>query len=128
MLSMIDVTPEVFEKIVAGAMDAIPAHYQDHMNNVVFVAEDQPTPEQAQQLHLVNGVLLYGLYEGIPLTKRTGNYSGVLPDKITIFRLPILATADSVEAVKAQVKNTVWHEVAHHFGLDHDRINELEAA
>jgi predicted Zn-dependent protease with MMP-like domain len=74
----------------------------------------------------VHGLTLYGLYEGIPLTQRTNNYSGVLPDKITIFRLPILAGASTRAEVVKQVKNTVWHEVAHHFGLAHDRIRELE--
>lgn len=125
MLSMIDVSPEEFEKMVAAAMDAIPDHYYRRMNNVGFVVEDFPTPEQLQKLHVVEGMTLYGLYEGLPLTRRNGNYSGVLPDKITIFREPILAGSDSAEAARQQVKKTVWHEVAHHFGLGHDRIHEL---
>jgi predicted Zn-dependent protease with MMP-like domain len=126
MLSMIDMAPEDFEALVAQAMDNIPPRYQTHMNNVGFVVEDFPTPEQHQKLHLVNGLTLYGLYEGVPLTQRGSNYSGVLPDKITIFRLPILAGAHSLEEVEDQVSKTVWHEVAHHFGLGHSRIHKLE--
>lgn len=126
MLSMIEMSDEEFSKLVGEAMDAIPERYALSMNNVGFVTEDDPTPEQRTKLHLVDGETLYGLYEGIPLTMRTGNYSGVLPDKITIFKNPILAGSTDLLAVRAQVKKTVWHEVAHHFGLGHDRIHELE--
>lgn len=126
MLSMLEISDEEFEKLVTEAMDAIPDRYALAMNNVGFVIENDPTPEQRQRLHLVDGVTLYGLYEGIPLTRRNNNYSGVLPDKITIFKNPILMTSPSQEAVRDQVKKTVWHEVAHHFGLGHDRIHELE--
>lgn len=123
---MLDMPDDEFEKIVAEAMDAIPERYARSMNNVGFVIESDPTPQQRARLHLVDGVTLYGLYEGIPLTRRTGNYSGVLPDKITIFKNPILSTSPNLESVREQVKQTVWHEVAHHFGLGHDRIHELE--
>ncbi len=123
---MIEMTDETFEKIVTDAMDAIPERYALAMKNVGFVIESDPSPAQRQQLHLVDGVTLYGLYEGIPLTQRTGNYSGVLPDKITIFKNPIVSRAWSHEDVVTQVKKTIWHEVAHHFGLGHDRIYELE--
>lgn len=123
---MIEVSPEAFEKIVASAIDAIPEHYAKNMKNVGFVVEEMPNPEQRQRLHLHHGQTLYGLYEGVPLTQRTNNYSGVLPDKITVFRVPMLIHANTVEELRSQVKNTVWHEVAHHFGLDHGRIQELE--
>ena len=123
---MIDIGHEEFEQIVAEAIDAIPKRYAENMKNVGFVIEDQPTPEQREKLHLYRGQTLYGLYEGIPLTKRNNNYSGVLPDKITIFRLPMLYLAPTKEQLKVIVKDTVWHEVAHHFGLDHGRIQELQ--
>jgi len=123
---MLDISNDHFERLVSEAIDSLPHTYTDNMNNVVIVVEDEPTPEQRQKLHLINGVTLYGLYEGIPLTNRSGNYSLVLPDKITIFRNPIIAGSEDIIALKEHIKRTVWHEIAHHYGLDHDRINELE--
>ena len=123
---MIDLNIEEFEKLVSDAIDAIPEHYAGNMKNVGFVVEDMPTAEQRQKLHLHRGMTLYGLYEGIPLTQRGNNYSGVLPDKITVFRLPMLHQAQNHDELKNLVNNTVWHEVAHHFGLDHARIDEIE--
>lgn len=123
---MVDITPEQFDLLVSEAIDSLPSEYIDNMSNVAIVVEDEPNEEQRTKLHLVNGVTLYGLYEGIPLTRRSGNYSMVLPDKITIFRLPIVYGSTDIAALKEQIKRTVWHEIAHHYGLDHDRINELE--
>lgn len=117
---------QTFERLVAEAIDAIPPSYAKNMQNVGFVIEDAPNNEQRQRLHLHHGMTLYGLYEGIPLTKRNNNYSGVLPDKITIFRQPLSDQAQDLNQLKSLVKNTIWHEVAHHFGLDHGRIHELE--
>lgn len=120
-------TDEVgFEKLVAWAIDDMPKDYIDHLKNVAIVIEDDPSPEQRKKLHLVNGVTLFGLYEGVPLPKRGNYYSWVTPDKITIFKNPIESRADSFKALQKQVRNTVWHEIAHYYGLDHDRIRELE--
>lgn len=124
---MVDLDAEHFEKLVAKAIDGIPDRYSQHMQNVGFVIEDTPSEDQRLKLHLAGGMTLYGLYEGIPLTQRGNGYSGVLPDKITIFRLPMLQQASDLEELEEIVKNTVWHEVAHHFGLGHGRINELES-
>src|SRR5688572_26390993 len=101
---MIELSDKEFEQIVADAMDAIPEHYALRLNNVGFVVESDPSLEQKQQLHLVDGVTLYGLYQGIPLTQRSNNYSGVLPDKITIFKNPILSQSVTKEDVIRQVK------------------------
>lgn len=122
-----DLHEDIFDKLVEEAISAIPPRYSKHMNNVGFVVEDEPSLEQRQKLHLVDGVTLYGLYEGIPLTMRTSNYSGVLPDKITLFKHPIVAQAYNQKHLAEIIKNTVWHEVAHHFGLDHGRIHALES-
>lgn len=123
---MTELTREEFEHIVAEAMDSMPKEYIDNMQNVAFVVEDEPSQEQRERLHLVNGRTLYGLYEGIPLTARGAGYSLVLPDKITIFKKPIENGSFSLDELKEEVKNTVWHEIAHHFGLGHGRIHELE--
>jgi len=90
------------------------------------VIEDAPTDEQHQKLRLAPGHTLFGLYEGIPMTKRGGNYSLVLPDKITIFKQPIEAASASRRELEDIVGRTVWHEVAHYYGLGHDAIDALE--
>lgn len=123
---MLVINDQEFEAIVAEAIDNIPERYASKLNNVGFVIEDEPSPAQRAKLKLHPMQSLYGLYEGIPLTQRNNNYSGVLPDKITIFKNPALNVASSVEELKEMIQNTVWHEVAHYFGLDHGRIHELE--
>lgn len=123
---MIDISHREFEELVARAIDEIPPRYANHMKNVGFVIEDDPTPEQRAKLHLYHGQTLYGLYEGIPLTRRNNSYSGVLPDKITIFKRPMEFMAADKKILQAIVQDTIWHEVAHHFGLDHGRIHELQ--
>ena len=103
-----------FEDLVAEALDLIPAEFTKAMDNVVVLVEDRHPTER-----------LYGLYHGVALTNRTHQYSGHLPDTITIYRLPILAHARDVESAREQVATTVIHEVAHHFGIDDDRLDEL---
>lgn len=96
------------------------------MSNVAIVYQDEPTPEQRENLRLHCHETLYGLYQGIPLTQRGMGYNFVLPDKITIFKNPLLASSRDVSILKAKVKHTLWHEIAHHFGLNHTRIHRLE--
>jgi predicted Zn-dependent protease with MMP-like domain len=123
--SVIQTSDEEFEKIVSDAIDAVPELYQKHLNNVAFIIEDQPSSEQRKQLGLHCDQLLFGLYEGVPLTAR-GGATRLLPDKITIFKIPIETIASSISELKDQVGRTVWHEVAHYYGLDHKRIHSLE--
>jgi len=105
------------ERTIQEALDALPAELRRAMSNVEVVVEDEPPP----------GSRLLGLYEGIPLTERTSQYGGVLPDKITVFRGPLerLAGFDD-ERLRAEVRHTVWHEVAHHFGITDERLVELD--
>lgn len=117
---------ELFEKIIAEVIDELPEKYTANMNNVAIVYEDEPTPEQRVQLKLRCDQSLYGLYQGIPLTSRGAGYNLVLPDKITIFKNPLIASSHDMTDLRAKVKHTVWHEIAHHFGLNHDRIHQLE--
>jgi predicted Zn-dependent protease with MMP-like domain len=128
----VTISDEEFEKIIAEAMDELPQEYIEGLNNVLVTYEDEPTPEQRTKLKLRCHDSLFGLYEGIPLTKRPaansilgGNFM-TLPDKITIFKNPIIKYANSIQEFKAQTKHTLWHEIAHYYGLDHDRIHKLE--
>jgi len=115
-----------FEKIVAQGIEAIPEEFISKMNNVVIVAQDRPTAEQMRKLKIRKGWTLFGLYEGVSQLDRGINYGGVLPDKITIFREPIEESARSLREIKEIVKDTVWHEVAHHFGFDEKRVRKSE--
>lgn len=115
-----------FEAILSQVLDELPEKYVSNMQNVAIVYADEPTPEQRVKLKLRCNQSLYGLYEGIPLTKRGTNYNLVLPDKITVFKIPLVESSHDLAALKANVKHTLWHEIAHHFGLGHDRIHQLE--
>jgi predicted Zn-dependent protease with MMP-like domain len=115
-----------FENIVAQGIEAIPEEFISKMNNVVIVAQDRPTAEQMRKLKVRKGWTLFGLYEGVSQLDRGINYGGVLPDQITIFREPIEESAKSLREIKEIVKDTVWHEVAHHFGFDEKRVRKSE--
>lgn len=107
-----------FEELVVEALDGLPAELGRQMRNVAVVVEDDsPVTE--------DGGTLLGLYEGVPLTERDANYSGFLPDRITIYRRPICAFSSDEAEVVRQVRITVVHEVAHHFGIDDARLTEL---
>lgn len=116
---------EKFEELVKEGIDAIPKRFLEKMDNVEIVVDDEPTELQAEKLKLRKDAKLFGLYEGIPQTKR-GFYAGVVPDKITIFKNAIEETCSNDEQVKERVKNTVWHEIAHHFGMDEERVRRAE--
>ncbi len=122
---MVEINQEEFENIVSQAIDAIPDKYYSRISNVAFVTENEPTESQRQKLKLACNQTLYGLYEGIPLTKRGSGYNLVLPDKITIFKHPIQFNSQNLAELKANVHRTVWHEVAHYFGLAHEQIHKL---
>lgn len=123
---MVDVGDEDFARLIEQAIDALPEEYIQRLDNVAIVYADEPTPEQRRKLKLGCGQSLYGLYEGIPRISRGAGYNFVLPDKITIFKNPMIKDAPDIESLKKQVLRTVWHEIAHHYGLGHDRIHELE--
>lgn len=122
---MLEISDEQFSAMIAEVMDELPREHMDAVKNVAIVYADEPTPEQREKLRLRNDQSLFGLYEGVPLTKRQGSTS-LMPDKITIFKLPMLAYVSSYPELRAQVKHTVWHEIAHYFGLDHPAIHALE--
>ena len=116
---------EKFEELVSEGIKAIPKKFLEKLDNVDIVIEDEPTPYQLRKLRARKNSIIFGLYEGVPQTKRW-HYAQVLPDKITIFQKPIETLAHSEVEIKEIVKNTVWHEIAHHFGMDEKRIREAE--
>jgi predicted Zn-dependent protease with MMP-like domain len=106
---------ERFEELVSEALDLIPTDLTAAMSNVVVLVADRHPEDHS----------LLGLYEGVALTMRDSNYAGLLPDRITIFREPILAICSSEQEVRDEVAVTVVHEIAHHFGIDDDRLHDL---
>ena len=106
-----------FEDAVEEAVASLPPDLRDFMSNVAILVEDEAPP----------GSRLLGLYEGIPLTERTSSYGGVLPDRITVYRRPLerLAGGDPAR-LRREIRHTVLHEIAHHFGIDDERLRELD--
>lgn len=118
---------EQFDQLISRAMDELPQEYIEGLQNVAIVMADDPSPEQIEQMKLDHNSLLLGLYEGVPLTQRGSGWSGMLPDKITLFKNPLLAVSHDESSLFEQIKRTLWHEIAHYYGLDHGRIDELES-
>jgi predicted Zn-dependent protease with MMP-like domain len=111
---VVEVDPDRFEDMVTAALDELPEELGRLMSNVAVTVEHRPGP---------SGLL--GLYEGVPLTSRTTGYAGVLPDRITIYRQAICAACPTEQEVAGQVRKTVVHEIAHHFGIDDKRLRDL---
>jgi predicted Zn-dependent protease with MMP-like domain len=107
--------PQRFDELVADALDLIPPQLAAEMDNVVVLVDDRHPDEDD----------LLGLYEGVALTERDSHYAGSLPDTITIYRDALLDICDNDGQVVEEVKITVIHEIAHHFGIDDDRLHEL---
>jgi predicted Zn-dependent protease with MMP-like domain len=116
VLVPVDMSRERFEELVGEALDEVPVELLSMMNNVVVLVEDRP-PDGTDEL--------LGLYEGYALTQRGWDYAGVLPDRITIYRVPTLKVCESETDVIDEVAITVVHEIAHHFGIDDHRLHEL---
>lgn len=114
---------DTFEELVSEAIDHIPEIYQEKIQNVLFKVEDLPSYQQRQKLGLRKCDALFGLYEGVPLTKRNGGTHAIVPDVITIFKYPMINMYQDIQSLKEQIYETVWHEVAHYFGLNHRDIH-----
>jgi predicted Zn-dependent protease with MMP-like domain len=120
-------SPEEFEQLVTQALEDLPEFFKQQLQNVDVVVVDWPSEVELRSVGLQPGQLLFGLYHGIPLTKRSSHYGMVLPDKITIYRLSIEQVCRTREEVVQRVQHTVKHELAHHFGISDDRLRELGA-
>lgn len=114
-----------FEELVAEALDELPEPFASHLDNVEVVVADEPTPEDLRLAGVEPGGTLLGLYHGIPQTERGQAYTFVLPDRITIYRGPILRRCADEDEVYDEVATTVVHEIAHHFGISDERLDEL---
>jgi predicted Zn-dependent protease with MMP-like domain len=105
-----------FEEVIEETLDSLPNDLRSRMSNVAIVVDDEPPP----------GVPLLGLYQGVPLTRRTSSYGGVVPDKITLYRGPLLRRYGAEPArLRQEVRRVVLHEVAHHFGISDERLVQI---
>ena len=116
---------QTFESLVAQAADALPPDFMAALDNVEIVVEEWPDQVTMRQAGIRSPAALLGFYHGIPKTRRTRSYTLVLPDKISIYRGPILMRCRSDEEAKALIEHVLHHEIAHYFGIDDDRLRKL---
>ena len=114
-----------FERLVAQAVESLPDEFHDRLENIDVVVADQPTRHQLAELGKRRGETLLGLYEGVPLTKRSRHYGLVVPDKITIFQRPIEAICRNDTEIITRIQRVVLHEIAHHFGISDAKLKQL---
>lgn len=111
-----------FENLVAEAVDSLPDEIQGWLDNVAIVVGERPSPQQLAQMGMGPHELLFGMYVGVPKTRRGFTYGETVPDKIIIFRQPIERVCHTPAQIREQVRRTVLHEVGHHFGLDEGQL------
>lgn len=119
------VSDDHFQELIDRAFDSLPKIHRDRVQNVAILFADVPSMEQRHELQLRNDQTLLGLYQGIPLSARQGRTS-MLPDRITLFKLPLHMQAQDEAGLYEAIRHTLWHEIAHYYGLGHDKIHELE--
>jgi predicted Zn-dependent protease with MMP-like domain len=124
---VITVSEEEFNSFIARAMNELPSGHIEKVKNVAILWDDEPNDDQRLVAKLQPYQTLFGLYQGVPLTQRQGR-TNFPPDTITIFRGPISRSVNTIAEAQEQVKRTLWHEIAHYFGLGHERIHELESS
>jgi predicted Zn-dependent protease with MMP-like domain len=119
-------TRREFEDIVVSSLKTLPKYFKKKMENVDVVVEDWASPEILAEMGLRSPFELFGLYQGIPLSQRGFYYGNVLPDKITLFQMPIESTCRTKQEIEEKVREVVIHEVGHYFGLSDEKLRELE--
>jgi predicted Zn-dependent protease with MMP-like domain len=119
-------TRDRFRQLVDEALESIPDHFRDAMQNIAIVVEDEPTLQQLQDVDLEPPETLLGLYQGTPLTERAWAHGNVLPDKITLFQGPIEDSSDDEDDTVIAIGETLIHEIGHYFGLSEEEIEEIE--
>jgi predicted Zn-dependent protease with MMP-like domain len=113
---------DVFEQLVAEALDSLPEEIQAWLDNVAIVVAERPTREHLRQVGLSRGQTLFGLYVGVPKVRRGFTYGEIVPDKILIFQRPIERYCRTPDQIRRCVRQTVLHEIGHHFGMDEDQL------
>jgi predicted Zn-dependent protease with MMP-like domain len=116
-----------FERLVTEALDDLPEPFREKLDNVEIIVEDWPSQETMRLAGIRHPAQLLGFYHGVPQTKRTHNYGLVLPDKISIYQRPIEMRCRTMEQIRALAHHVLRHELAHHFGLDDNRLREIGA-
>lgn len=114
-----------FQDLINQALTELPGEHVRNIKNIAILYEEEPTPEQRKLVNIHSHQTLLGLYEGTPLSHRQG-LTRIYPDKITLFKRPLQSHANTWVELKEQIKHTLWHEIAHYYGLDHDQIRNLE--
>lgn len=122
---MIDIGDKRFHELIERAFESLPPTHRDAVQNVAIITADFPSPAQREELQLRCDQTLLGLYEGVPLPQRLGRETSI-PDVITLFKLPLLGQSTDEASLYQNIRHTLWHEVAHYYGLDHAKIHELE--
>ncbi len=119
-------TKEDFEKLMSEALDEIPSYFQKHIKNLEFIVMEHPTVDMLKRVGIYGRGTLLGLYEGIPLRKRGPGYQGVLPDRITLFMIPIIQQSVMLNMpLKEKIKKVLMHEIGHYFGLTEGELREM---
>lgn len=118
-----------FDSLVKSAVKELPKEFRERLSNVDIFVEDFPTPEQLYKLRMRRGHTLLGLYEGIPQTKRGSGYGvgGTLPDKITLFKQAIFSVSENETDLIEQIRETLFHEIGHHFGMSEEELRKAQA-
>ena len=117
----------VFQRLVQQSIAELPEQFRAHLNNLEIVVEDWPDPETLRLASTANPAGLLGFYHGVPLTVRTTNYGQVMPDRISIYRRPILLVCANRAEVRETVARVLRHEIGHHFGISYERLREIGA-
>lgn len=122
---MISLSPGEFESLTVTALKSLDSFHANAIKNIAIIYEMEPSLEQREKLKLRDDQTLFGLYEGLPLPNRQG-VTRIYPDKITIFQGPLQRASKDIVSLKENIRHTLWHEIAHYYGLDHQKISQLE--
>jgi predicted Zn-dependent protease with MMP-like domain len=115
-----------FERLVADAIQTIPARFRDRLRNLAVVVEDEPSDQLLEEMEVEPGDTLFGLYQGTPLTERAWDYGNALPDRIVLYQFPIEDASETDDDVVVNIGETLIHEVGHYFGLSEEELERIE--